>query len=91
MAKKKANHADAAHKRTTKTMGIQGARVREARVMRGWTRFELARRSNIQPSALSGVELGHKDMNGSSIVALAKALDVSADFLLGLSSESSRK
>lgn len=91
MAKKKTTTADASPKKAPKNAGIRGDRVREARAMRGWTRFELAKRSNIQPSALSGVELGHKDMNGSSIVALSRALDVSADYLLGLSPESSRK
>lgn len=96
--KKSQTAAHAPKKATTKTMspqaspdGVQGARVAAARVARGWTQFELARRSNIHVSAISLVESGRKGLNASSVVALCRALEVSADYLLGLSEDSLRK
>lgn len=86
MAKKKPQTVS-----TPKRIGIRGDRVRAARTALEWSQFELASRSQIHPSAISQVEKGVKELNALSVVALAKAMAVSSDYLLGLSADSGRK
>jgi len=91
MAQKKPPSSPAGPRKASRSIGIRGDRVRSARVAHSWSQFELASRSQVHPSAISQVEKGVKELNAASVVSLAKALDVSADYLLGLTSEPSRK
>ncbi|MCQ0970104.1 helix-turn-helix domain-containing protein [Paracoccus sp. TK19116] len=60
-----------------------GARLLAAREARQWNQSELARRSGLQPAAIGHFEHGRRKPSFANIRALARALDVSADFLLG--------
>ena len=58
--------------------------LRVARARAGWSREELAYRSGLSWSAIAQIESGRrKDVRLSSLAALADALGVSADFLIG--------
>jgi transcriptional regulator with XRE-family HTH domain len=62
-----------------------GSRVKRAREQKGWTQAELARRITTSANAINLLEQGTTyDPHASRIVALAQALEVSADYLLGL-------
>ena len=63
------------------------ARLREVRDKRELSQSELARDSGMQPSAIAHFEAGRRKPSFDNVRALAKALKVSADYLLG--SESS--
>jgi transcriptional regulator with XRE-family HTH domain len=61
-------------------------RVRTAREWRGWSQTELARRAEIHPVVLNRLEMKHKaGVQAETIRRLALALQVSADYLLGIS------
>jgi transcriptional regulator with XRE-family HTH domain len=79
------------HRKARKPIGLRGDRIRLARQAAGITQWELARQTDIYVSAINRAEAGSKDMTGASIVAIAKALGVTSDYLLGLSSDSGRK
>ena len=51
-------------------------RLRDLRARRGWTAFELARRSRVNPSDLSALELGRKVPPADSVLLrrLSRAL-----------------
>lgn len=92
MAKKRTTKARSGPKmKTSRTLGIQPDRLRAARERAGFSQFELAKLTNIHPSTISHVESGVKDLHALSLVSLARALSVSADYLLGLSAEMGRK
>jgi len=92
MAKKRTAKARTpAKKRTSRVVGIQADRLRAARERAGINQFQLAKLTSIHPSNISMAESGLKDMSTHSLVVLARALNVSADYLLGLSSEVLRK
>ncbi len=60
-------------------------RVRTAREWRGWSQTELARRAEIHPVVLNRLEKKHKaGVQAETIRRLALALQVSADYLLGI-------
>ena len=59
-------------------------RLRDVREAKGMTREELANKANISLSALYFYEKGEKNPSGQVVAALAKVLEVSADYLLGL-------
>lgn len=58
-------------------------RLKEAREKRELNQSELARRANLQPSAIAHFESDRRKPSFDNIRALAKALNVSADYLLG--------
>lgn len=61
-----------------------GAAVRTARARRGWSREALAFHAGVSWSAIAQIETGRrKDPHTSSLLALATALDVSVDYLIG--------
>lgn len=61
-----------------------GASVRAARIRLGWTREALAFHSGVSWAAIAQIESGRrKDIHLSSLVALANALGVSLDYLVG--------
>lgn len=61
-----------------------GHRLRELRQSRGMTQTELAERLNIKQVLVSSYERGAVRMHGALIAAFAKALDSSADEILGI-------
>ena len=64
---------------------IIAERVRLAREWRGWSQKELARRAEIHPVVLNRLEKKHKaGVQAETIRRLAVTLQVSADYLLGI-------
>ena len=58
--------------------------LKAARARRGWTREALAYHSGVSWSAIAQIESGRrKDVRLSSLMALADALEVSVDYLIG--------
>jgi transcriptional regulator with XRE-family HTH domain len=61
-----------------------GASLKAARTRAGWSREALAYHSGVSWSAIAQIESGRrKDIHLSSLEALAKALSVSVDYLIG--------
>lgn len=60
-----------------------GDRLRLAREARNLNQTELAQRAGLQPAAIGHFEKGRRKPSFANIRALAKALHVSSDFLLG--------
>ncbi len=58
-------------------------RLREVREKRELSQSELARAAGMQPSAIAHFEAGRRKPSFDNVSALAKALKVSADYLLG--------
>ena len=66
-----------------------GATLRAARTRLGWTRETLAHHSGVSWSAIAQIESGRrKDVRLSSLSALARALRVSVDYLIGAATAS---
>jgi len=63
--------------------GILGANLRKARDQRGWSQEELADRSGIHRTYISGVERGTRNPTLSIIEAIATALEITTAQLLG--------
>lgn len=61
---------------------IIGNRVRQIRDTHQYTREQVAEWADISPQFLSDIELGKKSMTSTTIVKLAKALQISTDYLL---------
>lgn len=59
-----------------------GKRVRKTREHYGFTREQLAEMAGISPQFLVHIENGTKSMASNTICNLARALNVSADYLL---------
>lgn len=64
-----------------------GHRVRSIRQRIGMAQSELARRAGISSQALNALERRGIDPRASVVIALARALHVSSDVLLGLAQE----
>lgn len=58
-------------------------RLRRARETSGWSQTDLAKRAGLQQSALSHYESGARRPSFTNLKRLAKALDVSTDYLVG--------
>jgi transcriptional regulator with XRE-family HTH domain len=63
--------------------GRFGTTLRTIRETKGLTQSELAERSGLQPSAVSHFEAGRRSPSFDNLRALADALGVSTDYLLG--------
>nr|WP_281720200.1 helix-turn-helix transcriptional regulator [Nitrosomonas nitrosa] len=63
---------------------VFAARLREARESRGWSQAELAQRAEMQPSAIAHFEASRRKPSFDNVRRLAKALEVSADYLMGV-------
>jgi len=62
-----------------------GEKVKALRVARGWSQNELSRRAHVRQALLSELELGKKeDTTGRVLRRLARALNVSVDYLVGM-------
>lgn len=62
---------------------VFGARLRAARESRNLNQTELAKASGLQPAAIGHFEAGRRKPSFANIRALAKALEISSDYLLG--------
>lgn len=65
---------------------VFGSRLRAARESRNLNQTELAKASGLQPAAIGHFEAGRRKPSFANIRALAKALEVSSDYLLGRAS-----
>ena len=59
-----------------------GRRIREIREYQHFTREQLSEKANISIQFLSDIENGYKSMTVLTIINLAKALNISTDYLL---------
>ena len=66
---------------------IVGERIVILRRRKGLTQPELAHQTGMGISTLNRIEKGHQSMAMEKVVALARALNTSADYLLGLSED----
>jgi predicted transcriptional regulator len=64
--------------------------LRAARERRDMSQTALANQSGIVPSAISHFESGRREPSAGSLRKLAVALDITADYLLGLTKETRR-
>jgi transcriptional regulator with XRE-family HTH domain len=64
-----------------------GQRLLAAREQRGLSQTELARLSGLQPAAIGHFERDRRKPSFANVRALAKALSVSSDYLLGRTEE----
>ena len=62
-----------------------GARLVQAREKRGLSQSEVARLAKLQPAAIGHFERDRRKPSFANVRALARALNVSSDFLLGRS------
>lgn len=61
-----------------------GKRLKQARLERGYTQAEIAAKLGIPQQNYQRYESGKFDLKMSSIFNICKALNISADWLLGL-------
>ena len=59
-------------------------KIRELRKEKGFTQGELAKIASLTTSCISMIETGQREANAHTIHALALALNVSSDYLLGI-------
>lgn len=59
-----------------------GMRIRIVRKERGYTREQLAEYADMSSNFLGAVETGKKSMKVQNLAKIAKALDVTADYLI---------
>jgi len=81
MGKNRDRDATKKPKDKTETVGQRLARLRMAR---GSTQTALARQVGLNQNALSDFERGRTRLNADALILFAKALDVTADEILGL-------
>ena len=66
-------------------MATMGQRVARERERKGWTQKELAARSKVPYETINRLEKGmHTSARGDVIVALARTLGTTTDYLLGM-------
>ena len=71
---------------------MMGERIRDARMAAGMTQEQLSAATGLKQFHISRIERGDiKDVLGDTLARLAKALNVSADYLLGLTDEESEQ
>lgn len=61
-----------------------GKRLKQARLNKGYTQVEIATKLGIPQQTWQRYETGKYDLKMSSIYNICKALEISADWLLGL-------
>lgn len=59
-------------------------RLKYYRELKGITQTELAEKSGVEQPEISRAEKGVKDLKGSHLVSIARALECSVDELLGV-------
>lgn len=71
------------------TLNVEiGKRVRVIRELQNKTREQLSEAANISPQFLFEIETGRKSMKAQTIIKLAKALEVTTDYILTGSNDS---
>ena len=66
-------------------MADLSSRLREKRKMEGLTQKQLEERSGVPQNTISRIEIGTvQEISTRTLVALARALNVTTDYLLGL-------
>ncbi len=58
-----------------------GSRIRQARLMKGWSQAKLAKMAGISPGAVGNYESDHSSPKDSILYALMKVLQVDANFI----------
>ena len=71
--------------------GINGQRLKEARNRAGMTAADVAAMLGITRAQFSNIELGKSDTTTANLSEICFLLNVSADYLLELSSDRKRK
>ena len=71
----------------TSSMAAFGDRLREARSARELNQTELSKLAKLQPAAIGHFEKDRRKPSFANVGALAKALNVSSDYLLGRTSD----
>lgn len=61
---------------------LMGQRIKEQRILKGYTREKLAELADITPRFCYDIELGSKNMSLTTLSKIAASLSVSADYLL---------
>lgn len=61
-----------------------GKRIVSLREIKGWTQHELANRVNLDINVMNRIELNERPVKDNELVMLANILEVSTDYLLGL-------
>lgn len=61
-----------------------GKRLKQARLNKGYTQVEIASKIGVPQQTWQRYETGKNDLKMSTIYAICKVLDISADWLLGL-------
>lgn len=64
-----------------------GKILKDLRLEKNLTQSELAKRAELATSCIAMIETEKRDPNALTVIALAKALDVSTDYLLGRTDE----
>lgn len=64
---------------------LRGTRIRAARENKGYSQRELARLLGIGINQINRYEVGAHDPSSTMLTIIAEALDVSTDYLVGLS------
>lgn len=68
-------------------IALRADRLRALREKRGWSQRELARQSGVALAAVSKYERGEVDPSSTALKQMAERLEVSADYLLGLTND----
>ena len=68
---------------STPTTGIFSDNLKKIREIKGLSQTELAKRSGLQPSAVSHFETGRRAPSFDNLKRLADTLEVTTDFLVG--------
>lgn len=63
------------------------SRIYDLRISRKWTQTDLAEAAGLSQNAISDYEGEKRQAGSAAIAALARALDCSADYLLGLTDD----
>lgn len=64
-----------------------GKRIRDLYESRGWSQQKLAWRANVSITKVSRIVTADQGMSAQILLRIARALDVSADYLLGLTQD----
>ncbi|WP_019377709.1 helix-turn-helix domain-containing protein [Virgibacillus halodenitrificans] len=62
-----------------------GQRIIKTRELKGWNQRELSRRVGLNASVMNRIESGERPVKDHELVKIASALEVTSDYLVGLS------
>ena len=60
-----------------------GERIKKARLEKGYTQLQLAEMIGVAKNTITGYETGTREPDSSRITAIANALNVSGDYIIG--------